>query len=538
MKKNSFRLSTLTVAIIVGFSGTAGATPAVKDTTALSHNGPGQYTGGGSVFIGGDNLSVVNDTMTGSRWVGINPNTPGFAALVNSSGYKAYMDANAPSLAGDAHSPIGEDDQRAVHGERLAHSQGKESYSEPVGVVDGLKMGTAEGRYQKTQTVTLYQRDASGAIQYQKNADGSVKLDTAGNQIPVTVSKTLVLERNSDVYIKPVTSSGGSFGLQNAAIYTKVVSLKNDITAAVAVNGNLQENSASQRARDLLIVKNTTIDNTLNQDAVRVGAAGNVGGGGNDEYAHSERPSAIGLSINSSSVDYQFDKEGHKLNSGVLTHQVAKSANVLLDNAHIVAKNIAAVRSDDNGEALNHGIDYGRYADKGSTAVAIAGSGLFVSIGNQSTLTGGVNNAGNALSMSGHANRVDLNNSTLNGSVQLNHDGYRPVITVSVVRDSKTGDYVANGTAVDNTNLLDRQHNGTTLNIGNSSVVNGDITASGQSGYDVQLVDVTVTDAPVPLAQSDILASLSASAIYKKCREQRKPDSAGKRRRRLDSRNG
>lgn len=107
MKKNSFRLSTLTVAIIVGFSGTAGATPAVKDTTALSHNGPGQYTGGGSVFIGGDNLSVVNDTMTGSRWVGINPNTPGFAALVNSSGYKAYMDANAPSLAGDAHSPIG-----------------------------------------------------------------------------------------------------------------------------------------------------------------------------------------------------------------------------------------------------------------------------------------------------------------------------------------------------------------------------------------------------------------------------------------------
>ncbi|MEI2628620.1 autotransporter outer membrane beta-barrel domain-containing protein [Erwinia aphidicola] len=515
MKKNSFRLSTLTVAIIVGFSGTAGATPAVKDTTALSHNGPGQYTGGGSVFIGGDNLSVVNDTMTGSRWVGINPNTPGFAALVNSSGYKAYMDANAPSLAGDAHSPIGEDDQRAVHGERLAHSQGKESYSEPVGVVDGLKMGTAEGRYQKTQTVTLYQRDASGAIQYQKNADESVKLDTAGNQIPVTVSKTLVLERNSDVYIKPVTSSGGSFGLQNAAIYTKVVSLKNDITAAVAVNGNLQENSASQRARDLLIVKNTTIDNTLNQDAVRVGAAGNVGGGGNDEYAHSERPSATGLSINSSSVDYQFDKEGHKLNSGVLTHQVAKSANVLLDNAHIVAKNIAAVRSDDNGEALNHGIDYGRYADKGSTAVAIAGSGLFVSIGNQSTLTGGVNNAGNALNMSGHANRVDLNNSTLNGSVQLNHDGYRPVITVSVVRDSKTGDYVANGTAVDNTNLLDRQHNGTTLNIGNSSVVNGDITASGQSGYDVQLVDVTATDAPVPLAQSDILASLSASAIYK-----------------------
>ena len=518
MKKNSFRLSALTVSVIVGFSSAAfaaGMTPAVKDTTALSHNGQGQYTGGGSVFIGGDNLSVVNDTVTGSRYVGINPKTPGFAALVNSSGYQAYLDATAPSLSGDVHYPIDEDYQRAVHGERLAHTNGTEGYSVPVSVVDGLKMGTADQRYQKTQTVTLYQRDASGAIQYQKKADGSFAVDKDGNPIPLTVSTALVLDRNADVYIKPAAHTGGHFGLQNAAIYSKVISLKNDVTAAVAVSGNLQENTGTQRTRDVLVVSNTTIDNTLDQDAVRMGASGHVGEGNNDEYAHSERPFATGLSINSSSVDYQFDNNGHTADNGVLTHQVAKTANVVLDNAQIIAKNIAAVRSDDNDNAYHHGIGYDRLADKNSTAVAIAGSGLFVSIGNNSTLSGGVNSAGNALSMSGHANRVDVNHSTLNGNVQLNHDGYRPTMTVSVVRDAKTGDYVATGAAVGNLNLLDRQHNGTTMNIANNSVVNGDITASGQSGYNVQLVDVTTAEAPVPLSPGDISGSLSASAIYK-----------------------
>lgn len=513
MKKNNFRLSALAVSVIVGFSGAvfaAGVTPAVNDTTALSHNGQGEYTGGGSVFIGGDNLAVVNETVTGSRWVGINPNTPGFEALINSSGYKAYMDMNAPSLGGDVHYPIDEDYQRAVHGQRLAHASVKDGYSAPVGVVDGLKMGTADQRYQKTQSVTLYQRDAAGAIQYKKNADGSLALDKENNPIPLTVTKTLVLDRNSDVYIRPVTTAGGEFGLQNAELYSKVVSLQNDVTAAVAVNGNLQENTADHRARDVLVVKDTTIDNTLDQDSVRVGASGNVSG---DEHAHSERPFATGLSINSSSVAYQFDKDGHVVNNSELTHQVANTANVVLDNAQITAKNIAAVRVDDNKNGYVHGSDYDRLADKHSTAVAITGSGLFVAIGNQSTLTGGVNNAGNALSMTGHANRVDVNNSTLNGNVQLNHDGYQPTITVNVVRDQKTGDYSASG-AVTNTHLLDRQHNGTTMNIANHSVINGDITASGQTSYHVQLVDVTVADAPVTLAENVITGSASATAIY------------------------
>lgn len=518
MKKNSFRLNALTVSVIVGLSSAAFAaemTPSVKEVTVLSHNGQGLYTGGGSVFIGGDNLTVVNGTMTGSRWVNINPNTPGFEALLNSSGYKGYMDANAASLSGNANYLIDEDYQRAVHGERQAHSVHQDGYSVPVGVVNGLKMGTADQRYQKTQSVTLYQRDAAGAIQYQKNADGTLVVDENGNNIPLTVTSSLVLDRNSDVYIKPVTSQGGEFGLLNAAIYSKVVSLQNDVTAAVSVNGNMQENNGNLRARDVLVMKNTTIDNTLDKDAVRVGASGENGDHHGDEYAYSERPFATALNINSSSVNHQFDQDGHVVSTGVLTHQVAAAPNVVLDNVQVTAKNIAAVRYDDNNHGGGRYDNYDRYADKRSTAVAITGSGLFVSVANQSTLTGGVNHAGNALSLSGHANRVDVNHSTLNGNVQLDHDGYRPLLTVNVVRDSQSGDYIASGASVANTSLLNREHNGTTLNIANRSVINGDITASGQTGYSVQLVDVTTADAPVTLSESVITGSTSATAIYK-----------------------
>ncbi|MTD28075.1 autotransporter outer membrane beta-barrel domain-containing protein [Erwinia sorbitola] len=519
MKKNSFRLSALTVSVIVGLSSAAyaaGVTPAVKDITALSHNTQNHYSGGGAVFIGGDNLTVVNNTLTGSRWVNINPDTPGFEALLNSSGYKGYMDANAASLSGDVNYLIDEDYQRALHGQRQVHAAHKNGYSAPVGVVNGLKMGTASNRYQKTQSVTLYQRDAAGAIKYQKNADGTFALDKTGKKIPLTVTASLALDRNSDVYIKPITNAGGNFGLADAAIYSKVVSLQNDVTAAVSVNGNLQENSGNQRARDVLIVKNTTIDNTLDKDSVRVGASGANGDLHGNEHVFNERPFATGLSINSSSINHQFDQNGQTVSSGVLTHQVAKTANVVLDNAQITAKNIAAVRHDDNNNGgYRNYTSYDRYADNSSTAVAITGSGLFVSIGNKSTLTGGVNHAGNALSLSGHANRVDVNNSTLNGDVQLNHDGYRPTITVNVVRDSKTGHYVANGAAVANSHLLDRHHNGTTLNIANNSVVNGDITASGQTGYSVQLIDVTANNSPVTLSEADITGSTSATAIYK-----------------------
>ena len=146
---------------------------------------------------------MVKDTLTGSRWVNINPHTPGFEALLNSSGYKGYMDASAASLEGDVNYLINEDDQRALHGERQAHAVSQNGYSVPVGVVNGLKMGTADQRYQKTQSVTLYQRDAAGVIQYKKNADDTFVLDPSGNKIPLTVTSSLVLDRNSDVYLKP-----------------------------------------------------------------------------------------------------------------------------------------------------------------------------------------------------------------------------------------------------------------------------------------------------------------------------------------------
>lgn len=517
MRKNSFKLSVLAASVIVSisapaFAATTTSSVAVKDVAALSHNTEGQYTGGGAVFIGGSDLPIINNTLTGSEWVAINTDTQGFNALVNSSGYKDYLNSTVPSLPGDANYVIFEDYQRAVHGERLAKATAANGYSVPVGVVDGLKMGTANNRYQKTQGVTLYKRDANGAIQYQKKADGTFVLDTAGNKIPLTVSKNMVLDQNSDVYIRPVDRTGGVFGLQNSAIYSQVKSL-NQSVAAVAVDGNLQETATHDRARDVLIIKNTTIDNTLNTDAVPVYPSGNNVG---EEHAYTMRPSATGLSINSSSVNYAVDSNGNHISANkTLTHQVAKTPNVILDNAQVTAKNIAAVREDDNYDSShkNNGY-YSRDADKKSTAVAITGSGLFVSVTNHSTLTGGVNNAGSALNMTGHANRVDVNNSTLNGNVNLTHDGYHPTINVTVVRDTKTGDYVANGANITNPQVMDREHNGTTLNLTNNTVVNGDITARGATGYNVQLTDVTDPKAPIVMEQGAIEGSESASSIY------------------------
>lgn len=517
MKKTSFKLSALTVSVIVSLSGTAFAASAplsvaVQDKAALTHDAQGQYTGGGAVFIGGRDLPIINNTTTGTEWIDINTDTAGFNALVNSSGYKAYLDASNPSLAGDVNYVLFEDYQRSVHGERLAKGVTSGGYSVPVGVVDGLKMGTANNRYQKTQSVTLYQRDASGNIQYQKKADDTFVLDASGNKIPLTVNKVVVLDQNSDVYIAPVERTGGVFGLQNSAIYSQVKSV-NQSVAAVAVGGDLQETATHDRARDVLVIKNTTIDNTLNTDSVPVNASGNNSG---EEVVYTKRPYATGLSIDSSSVNYGVDSAGnHVVADRTLTHQVAKTPNIVLDNAQITAKNIAAVREDDNSGVTNSNSGlYDRYADKQSTAVAITGSGLFVSVANNSTLTGGVNNAGSSLTMTGHANRVDVNHSTLNGNINLNHDGYVPTVNVTVVRDAKTGNYIANGASVTNPQLMDREHNGTSLNLTNNTVVNGDITAGGNTSYVVQLVDVTTADAPVVMAPGAIQGSLTASAIY------------------------
>ncbi|ROR08865.1 autotransporter outer membrane beta-barrel domain-containing protein [Erwinia sp. JUb26] len=518
MRKNSFKLSVLAASVIVSlsapaFSATTSSSVAVKDKSALSHDAQGQYNGGGAVFIGGSDLPVVNNTQTGSEWDAINTDTQGFNALVNSSGYKDYLNSTAPSLPGDANYLIYEDYQRAVHGERQARSTASDGYSVPVGVVDGLKMGTENNRYQKKQSVTLYQRDASGAIQYQKKSDGTFVLDTAGHKIPLKVSKEVTLDQNADVYIRPVDRTGGDFGLQNAKIYSQVKSLKQSV-GAVTVDGNLQETATHDRARDVLVIKDTTIDNTLNTDSVPVYPSGNESG---EEHAYTMRPSATGLSINSNSVNYATDGNGNHIGTKkTLTHQVAKTPNVILDNAQITAKNTAAVREDDNydGSHKNNG-NYSRDADKKSTAVDISGSGLYVSVKNNSTLTGGVNNAGSALNVSGHANRVDVNSSTLNGNVNITHDGYKPTINVNVVRDTKTGEYVANDASITNPQVMDREHNGTTLNLTNNTVVNGDITAGGSTGFDVQLTDVTDPKAPAVMGQDAIDGSSSASSIYK-----------------------
>lgn len=514
MKKNNFKLSALTVSVIIGFSGAATAAnlQAFKDTSGLSHNAQGQYNGGGSVFIGGEDATVSSGVVTGGNWDRINTDTQGLNALINSSGYKGYLDKDMPSLPGDVNYPIDEDYQRSVHGERQVNLVGSDKSSIPHGVINGLKMGSESARYVKTQSVTLYQRDASGAIQYQKKPDGTFVVDVKGNKIPLTVSKVVTVDQNPDVYIRPVINHGGNVGLENAAIYSQVKSVNQQV-AAVKVDGDLQQNATNGHARDVVVIKNTTIDNTLNTDSVPAGASGNHEAG--EEQHYTKRPSATALSINSNSVNYAVDSHGNQLATKVLTHQVAATPNVVLDNARITAQNLAAVRQDDNYDNgyKNNGY-YDRQGDYASTAVAITGSGLFVSVANHSTLTGGVNKAGVALSMTGHANRADINNSTLNGNVILNHDGYTPTINVTVVRDAKSGEYVANGAGIADTLLLNRDHNGTTLNLANNTVVNGDISAAGETGYIVRLTDVTTADAPVVLSESAIAGSASASEIY------------------------
>lgn len=514
MNKKYFKLNALAVSVMVSFSGAALAdvVPAVKDTVKLSHNAKGEYNGGGMVFIGGNNLPMSSNAPFGDRWVGINNDTSGFDTLVESSGYKGYLDPLHPSLGADSNYPLDEDYQRAAHGERLVHPAGENKLSAPVGMVNGLKMGNEDARYQKTQTVTLYQRDANGVIQYQKDAEGQFVIDKNGHKIPLTVSKSLVLDQNPDVVIKPVNQHGGDFGLQNARIYSQVKSVQGPVAAVVA-HGNLQENATQDRARDVLMIKDSVIDNTLDTDAVRLGAS-NISKG--DEHAYTLRPDAYGLSIDANSVDFGVDDKGNAVvGQQVLTHQVAKTPNIVLDNSQITAQNLAAVRADNNGDYgyKNNG-QYQRDADKRSTAVAINGSGLFVSIKNKSVLTGGVNNAGNALAVTGHANRVDVNDATLNGNVQLNHDLYEPLINVTVQRDATTGEYTATGASVSGASQLDRSHNGTALNITNNSVVNGNIYATGDTAYAVQLTDITDPKAVVILTQQQVSGSPTANGIY------------------------
>ncbi|WP_075182463.1 autotransporter outer membrane beta-barrel domain-containing protein [Pantoea sp. 1.19] len=512
MKTCSFKLSAVAISVLVGFSGAALAETSwpVKDVASLSKDAQGAYSGGGAVFIGGSDLTINKDTLTGGYWESINPETNGFNQLVTSSGYKGYLTPSLPSLPGDVNYVIDEDYQRAVHGERQASVGGdKNTYSVPTGVINGLRMGSEESRYVKTQSVTLYQRDASGNIQYEKDADGNFRVDSNGNRIPLTVSKVVELDQNSDVYVRPVTSVGGAVGLQDSAIYSKVKSLTSDI-AAVTMSGNLQEHNANNRQRDVFVVKNTTINNTLDEDAVVHSPTGN---GSGDETTFTTRPWATGLAINANSVDYQVDGQNNLVpgSGATLRHDVAATPNVVLDNAQITARNLAAVRKDDH--TWHHQEDYNYLGDTKSTAVAISGSGLFVAIANQSTLTGGVNNAGKSLTLAGHANRVDVDNSTLNGAVLIGHDGYTPVLRVAVAKD-KNGDYVATGAFTSDHTLLNREHNGTTLNVSNNSVVNGDIRASGETRYDIQLVDVTNADAPVEMSRAEVLASNSANAIY------------------------
>lgn len=522
MNKKKFKLNALTVSVMVCFSGAvlANTVPYTKDTVKLSNNVQGEYSGGSMVAIGGNNLVSESTMAPGDNWLAINPDTAGFKALVESSGYTGYLDLTHPTLAGDVNYPLDETYQRAMHGERLVHAVGADKTAVPVGVVHGLKMGNTDARYQKTQTVTLYQRDASGIIQYQKDADGKFSLDTKGNKIPLTVSKTLILDQNPDVVIHPVAQGGGEFGLQDARIYSQVKSV-NSTVGAVDVRGNLQENTINDRARDVLTIKNSLIDNTLNSDAERLGASGsgkeNNGHKFSDEHDYSKRPFATGLSIISNSVDYGVDSAG-KVIAGkqVLTHQVATVPNIILDNTQVIAQNLAAVRSDnhDRGPGYKNDGSYRYDADKNSTAVFISGSGLFASVKNNSVLTGGVNNAGYALKINGHANRVDVNSSTLNGDVQVLHDGYQPVINVTVQKDAKTGEYTATGASVAGASPLDRTHNGTALNITNNSVVNGNIYAGGDTAYAVQLTDVTDPKAVVILTPQEVSGSPSANGIY------------------------
>lgn len=511
MKINSFRLSAVAISVVMGVSGSAFATTAissaVKDVSALSENSEGYYTGGGAVHIGGQDIAVNKDGGHSSFWwENINQNTPGFDALQKSAGYK-------PGLASDLNYPLNEEDyQNVVHGERLvSFANGDKGYDTPIGVVSGLKMGTADNRYQKVQDVTLYRRDASGNILYQMNADGTPLLDSKGNKIPLTVThNNLVLDQNSDVYIQRQENAGGQFGLQESAIYSKVKSFSDDV-AAVTVTGDLRETAVDGRGRDVFIIQNTTVDNTLDTDIAQTGPSNNNEG---DEHKYNSRPHAVGVSITSSGVDYDRDAKGNIItDSEHLTNVVPQTANVILDNAQITAKNLAADHRDNHDYINGHSYDYN---DSKSTAVTISGSGLFVSVANNSTLTGGVKHEGNALNIAGHANRVDVNHSTLNGNVNITHDSHSPYIDVHVIRDDKTNSYTAVGAnaGVVGYAPVDREHNGTTLNITNQSVVNGDITARGRTQFQVRIFDVTGDQAPVELSKDQIINSQTAHDIY------------------------
>lgn len=490
MKKNSFSLSAVALSVLFGLSATAmtvnAASVAVPDVSALSKDANGQYTGGGSVFIGGSDLAWASEAVSGTAWEAINTRTAGFDALVRSSGYLDYLNANAATLGFDPNYIIDEGYERAVHGQRPASSQTEKGYSRPVRVVQGLHMGTADQRYTKTQSVTFYQRDASGNIEYQKASDGLFVLDKLGHKIPLTVSKTIELDRNSDVYIRTADDIGGEVGLLNATLYSKVKSFKGDVVAAVTTTGMLHDNSWNGNARDVLSVKNSIINNTLNEDASIVDSANE--NNGDAEHIYSEMPFAVGMSVSHTGTKWQTDVANDQAGSSTATNVVPSAANILLDNVQITAQNLAAVRNDNH--SWNNQIDYGQLADSRSTALQISGSGLFVSLAN-STLTGGVKGAGKSLTLSGHAIRTDVSNSILNGDIDIQHDGYTPVITVAVKRDVN-GNYVAVGSwaGTNDASVLDRNHNGTSLNVA-KSVINGDITASGAYGFEVQLVDVT-----------------------------------------------
>ncbi|WP_338567411.1 autotransporter outer membrane beta-barrel domain-containing protein [Erwinia sp. E_sp_B01_3] len=510
MKKNSFSLSAVALSVLFGLSATAmtanAASVAVPDVSALSKDAKGQYSGGGSVFIGGSDLAWASEVVSGTSWETINTRTAGFDALVRSSGYLAYLNGNAATLGFDPNYLIEENYERAVHGQRLASTLTEAGYSRPVGVVQGLRMGTADQRYTKNQSVTFYQRDASGNIEYQKDAGGAYVLDKLDHKIPLTVSSTIALDRNSDIYIRTADDRGGEVGLLDAALYSKVKSFRTDVVAAVTATGNLHENSWNGHARDVLSVKNSIINNTLTEDASIINPANE--NNGDEEQIYSEVPFAVGMSISHTGMSWQTDVANDRTGYSTSTNVVPSAANVLLDNVQITAQNLAAVRSDDH--TYNNQTLYGRLADNRSTALQISGSGLFVSLAN-STLTGGVNGAGKSLTLGGHAIRTDISNSILKGNITLEHDGYTPVITVAVKRDTN-GNYVAvaaaTGTA--GASALDRSHNGISLNVANS-VIDGDITASGVHGFEVQLVDVTNEKS---LGNISPTAHPTAQAIY------------------------
>lgn len=504
MEKNSFRLSAVALSVLFGLSATAMAASvssvSVPDVSTLSKNN-GYYSGGGSVFIGGSDLATSADVTTGRTWQKINTNTAGFNSLVNSSGYLGYLDESAATLARDANHSIDEDYERSLHGQRQVSFLTTDGRSRPTNIVQGLQMGTAENRYTKRQSVTLYQRDASGNIQYQKDADGNDVLDTAGNRIPLTVSKTIELDRNSDVYIRTAETIGGTFGLADATLYSKVKSFSGDEVAAVTTSGLLYETSWNGHARDVLSVTNSIIDNTLSTDSYVTNPALE---GSSEEQIYSERPYAVGMAINHTGVNWMTDSAGNQIESSSATNIVPANANIVLDKVQITAQNLAAVREDDH--YANNQNNYSYSADTRSTALAIGGSGLFATL-NESKLTGGVNGAGQSLTLSGHANRADISASTLNGNITLAHDGYKPVITVTVKRDDK-GNYYVTGAA--SANSLQRIQDGTTLNV-TGSEINGDITASGVAGYEIQLVDVTDSNAQVNIAPT---VHSTAQAIY------------------------